>query len=166
MNISELSKKYTVRRLGEEDVPQIVALCSGNPLYYKHCPPFVTEESVREDMCALPPKKTPDDKYFVGYFSGGRLIALLDLITEYPDDETAFIGLFMTDSSAQHKGVGSAIISELCVCMGKNGFKHVRLGWVKGNPQSEGFWHKNGFAETGVVSEQELYTVIVAQREL
>lgn len=43
------------------------------------------------------------------------LIAVMDLILKYPNDETAFIGLFMVDSASQGKGTGTAIIEE-CLC--------------------------------------------------
>lgn len=59
MNIQDFSSRYQVRLLTEQDVEDIFALCSGNPLYYRHCPPFVTRDSVRQDMKALPPHKNP-----------------------------------------------------------------------------------------------------------
>ena len=38
----------------EADLPILLALCRSNPGYYEHCPPFVTEESLRADLAALP----------------------------------------------------------------------------------------------------------------
>lgn len=166
MNAAELSKRYMVKQLEEQDIPAIFRLCCENPLYYRYCPPFVSEQSIRDDMNALPTGKEVADKYYAGYYDGGKLIAVLDLILAYPDKETAFIGFFMTDVSVQGKGIGSGIIGELCAYLAGNGFARVRLGWVRGNPQAEHFWHKNGFAETGAVYETERYAVIVAQREL
>ena len=166
MDVRLFSEKYAVRRMTDADMPLMLGLCRGNPTYYRFCPPFVTEDALRGDLRALPPKKTAEDKYFVGYFDGERLIALLDLIERYPDGNTAFIGFFMTDASVQHKGVGSAIIAELCGFLRAQGFGAVRLGWIKGNMQSKSFWRKNGFTETGVESVQELYTVTIAQKEL
>ncbi|SFH72988.1 hypothetical protein SAMN04487830_106121 [Pseudobutyrivibrio sp. OR37] len=32
-------------------------LCSKNTLYYDYCPPFVTPESIKADMTALPQRK-------------------------------------------------------------------------------------------------------------
>ena len=67
----------------------------------------------------------------------------------------------MTDIEAQNKGLGSFIISELCKVMTGMGMRAVRLGWVKGNPQAEHFWKKNGFVETGATNETDKYTVVV-----
>jgi GNAT superfamily N-acetyltransferase len=90
----------------------------------------------------------------------------MDLILGYPDGETAFIGFFMTDASVQNAGVGSGIVEELCAALSSMGFRSVHLGWVRGNPQAEGFCHRNGFAETGAAYDTDGYTVVVARREL
>ena len=162
----KFSTRYAVRKIIIKDIPQAVRLCKGNPLYYQYCPPFVTEDSILDDMNALPPGKTMEDKYYIGFWDGENLIALMDFIDGFPDSSTAFIGFFMTDKSIQHKGIGSSIIEELCQSLTSLGFAHIRLGWVKGNPQSESFWHKNKFIETGVSYSTDGYQVIVAQREL
>lgn len=164
--INGLSGKYEVRRLSEADITEVLALCEKNTLYYQYCPPFVSEQSIYDDMNALPPGKTVTDKYYVGYYDGERLIAVMDLIMAFPDKTTAFIGFFMTDVDVQSKGLGTSLISELCDTMARIGMKEVRLGWVKGNPQAEHFWKKNGFRETGASNETEEYTVVVAHKEL
>ena len=166
MDISKLSKHYRVRCLDRTDIGAILSLCSGNSLYYRYCPPAVSEQSIICDMEALPPKKRISDKHYVGYFNDGALIAVMDLIEAYPDAKTAFIGFFMTDASVQNKGIGSAIIEEACSFLREAGFTSVRLGWVKGNPQPEHFWHKNGFTETGDTYDTDRYTVLAAERDL
>lgn len=163
---ASLSETYTVRRLEEADLEALLALCRGNPLYYRHCPPEPTPESLRGDMAALPSGKEPEDKYYLGYFQRGRLAAALDLILRYPDDQTAFIGFFMVEKDLQGTGVGTAMMQELFAALHGDGFCAVRLGWAKGNPQSEHFWKKNGFRETGVTYDAGAYTVVVAQREI
>lgn len=162
----KFSDRYSVRKLTVDDVTQAVELCKKNTMYYQYCPPFVTEEAVMDDMNALPKGKNKEDKYYVGYYDGNRLIAVMDLIDAYPNESTAFIGFFMTDVSIQHQGIGTKIVQELGQYLKRQGYQQIRLGWVKGNPQSEAFWHKNGFSETGVSNETNGYTVIVAQRDL
>ena len=49
----------------------LLELCSKNTLYYEYCPPFVSHESIEEDMNAIPPEN--------------KLLAVLDLIDGYPD---------------------------------------------------------------------------------
>lgn len=161
-----LSARFEVRRLTEADIPSVLTLCEGNPLYYRHCPPPPSPETLRADMAALPPRKTLADKYYLGFFETGELAAVLDLITGFPKPEIAFWGFFMLQAGLQGRGVGTALVSELCAALTEQGFRAVRLGWVRGNPQAEHFWKKNGFVETGVSYDGGGYTVVVAQREL
>ncbi len=166
MNIELFSKKYKVQKLSESDTADILDLCAGNPLYYKYCPPFVTKETIANDLKALPPQKTLNDKYYIGYYDNNRLIAIMDLINHFPDDETALIGLFMMHNSEQGKGIGSSIITELTDYLPNEGIKRLRLGWSKENKQSKYFWRKNHFEETGTIADLGEYLVVIAQREL
>ena len=148
------------RRLTEADAAQVCALMQGNPLFYRYHPPQPTPESIRTDMTALPPGKAMEDKWFVGFYDGDCLIAVMDLILNYPAADTAFIGLFMTDVRYQHRGVGSQIVSGLAAYLSACGCEKIRLGVDKGNPQSHAFWTKNRFRTIGearyIVMEREI----------
>ena len=152
MDFNLLSRSYTVRRLDKADVDVIFELMSKNTIFYKYHPPFVTKESIIEDMKALPPQKSYEDKCYIGFFEDNTLIANMDLILAYPTGEIAFIGFFMTDVQYQNKGIGSKIIREVCAHLKSLGYKKVRLGVDKGNPQSYAFWLKNQFS---VINEDE-----------
>ena len=156
MNIRLLSKKYAVRKLGTNDVDIIYDMSCKNEIFYKYHPPFVTKESIVDDMNALPPNKSYGDKYYIGFFEGNSLVANMDLILDYPTDGIAFIGLFMTNIHYQNKGVGSHIIGDVCSHLKQLGYKKIRIGVDKENPQSNSFWQKNGFY---IISEKE-YTVM------
>ena len=163
MEPAGLSSRYGARRLCDSDVGAVYRLSAGNPIFYKYCPPCVTLESIREDMKVLPPGKSGEDKFYVGFFDGSMLIAVMDLILKYPNDETAFIGLFMVDSASQGKGTGTAIIEE-CLCfLKRQGLRRARLGFAKGNCQSEAFWTKNGFVRTGEEVNNGSYTAVVME---
>ena len=152
MDIRLLSKKYKARKLDVSDVDIIYDMSCKNEIYYRYHPPFVTKESIVEDMKALPPNKSYSDKYYVGFWDRDSLVANMDLILGYPTDEIAFIGLFMTNVRYQNKGVGSDIIKGVCSYLKQLGYKKVRIGVDKENPQSNSFWKKNGFC---IISEND-----------
>ncbi len=166
MNLPEISTKYTVRKLAPEDAEQILALELENPMYFEFCPPAPTIGSVLEDMEALPPRKTYDDKFYIGFFQGEELISVMDLILRYPNEDTAFIGFFMMNKAFQGKGVGSDIVKETFKQLKEEGFTHVRLGFMKGNEQSRHFWLKNGFSPTGVETDNGQGIVVVMQKDI
>lgn len=166
MRAELFSDKYTVRTLTGENIDEIYRLFSENVLYYEYCPPFVTRQSIQNDMKALPPEKTLEDKYYVGLYQEDRLIAVMDLIDDYPEKGIAFIGFFMTDLSIQNRGVGSEIIDYLCRYLAGLEYRCVRLAWVKGNPQAEHFWLKNDFIPIMETKSNAADKVILAERLL
>lgn len=166
MDINLLSHQYEVKKILDRDIPEVLNLCAGNPLYYKHCPPSVSIEQIRADLMALPPNKTYEDKHYVGFYSNKELIAVMDLICRYPNDETVFIGFFMTNKKIQGSGIGTNIITECLQSLKLMGYKRVRLGYVKDNPQPKKFWEKNNFKLTGVEDIQKNYTVVVMEKIL
>ena len=166
ININILSRKYKVRRLNENDISIILELCKKNTEYYDYCPPMVDEDSIKEDILALPENITYDDKYYVGLFDDEVLIAILDLITNYPNKETAFIGFFMVNKENHNKGIGFLMIKEICDYLKNVGYKNIRLAWVKGNKQAENFWKKNGFIEIEERKDQNNHSVVLASKNL
>lgn len=106
------------------------------------------------------------DKYYLGFFDGSSLIAVLDYIHCYPDNKTGFIGFFMLSASLQGKGIAGRIIEDVCEQLAKEGVRAARLAWVKGNQQAERFWHKHHFRETGQSSETDGHTIMCAERAL
>ena len=161
-----LSSRYEVRALTEAELPEIYALCQSNPLYYECCGVETSEALIRRDMTLLPPGAAPDQKYYVGFFDAGRLLAVLDLIDGYPEEDVAFIGFFMVHGQASGRGLGTEIIRELCEGLRAADFRRVRLAYEKSNPQSGRFWAKNGFLPLREVSHPEFGTVILAERAI
>lgn len=164
INIRFLSSKYDVRDLLPNDAEMIYSVLKDNGIFYKYHPPMVTVQSILEDMEALPPNKCHDHKHYIGFFQETTLVAVMDLVEHYPHQGTALLGFFAMNSRFQGKGVGTAIISDCIAHLTQSGFKKVRLGMDKGNPQSKAFWLKNDFAFTGEEYESDGSTILVMER--
>ncbi|MGN1398941.1 MAG: GNAT family N-acetyltransferase [Erysipelotrichaceae bacterium] len=117
-------------------------------------------------MRVLPEGVNSDKKYYVGYFNQQQLIALMDLIDGYPQKDKVFIGFFMSDVKIQNCGISSLLISELARYLQSLGYQAIQLAWVKGNPQAEHFWLKNGFVPLKETVGNLPMTVILAERSL
>ena len=166
MNIQFLSYRYAIRDLLPQDAEMIYEVLKANTIFYKYHPPMVTIESILEDMEALPPDKGYEDKHYIGFFGEGTLVAVMDLIEQYPNPETALLGFFAMNAHLQGQGIGTKIISDCVACLAQVGFEKVRLGIDKGNPQSKAFWLKNGFTFTGEEYESDGSTILVMERKL
>lgn len=157
----------TWRYLTQEDAPAVLALCRSNPLYYRYLQEEPSLSGVLDGIFRpLPPGKTYADKFVTGFFENGRLAAMMDLITGYPDAQTAFLGLFMVDAAFQGRGVGRKLVADVLAGLKEAGFSAVRLCRVRGNPQPEHFWALCGFRPTGLEIPQERYTVVVMEHTL
>lgn len=166
LDFSKLSSKFLIRRLDRRDLPAILALQERHPLYYRFCPPTPCREKILEDMAALPPGETSKDKHYLGFFDGEDLVAILDVITAYPKEDTVFWGFFMVAKERSGKGVGSGLVREALQELKAQGYSSVRLGTMKGNPQSKAFWAKCGFMEMGIEARNDQGVMLVLSKEL
>ena len=166
-NVMEFSSIYNVRKMTESDLSQICRLMEENEQYYQYCGKSYSMEDVKNDLYITPPRKTLEDKYYVGYFDEeGILVAVMDFIDKYPDERTAFIGFFMVNADFQGRGIGSFLISELFQYLKSLEYERIRLGYVEGNEQSRNFWLKNGFQDTGLRNQADTYTVVVMNKDI
>ena len=165
-DVRMFSRRYAVRALGPGDMEVLMAFCGTNPGYFEAVGQALSRAELERSMTLLPPGKTLADKHFVGFYDGaGRLTSLVDLIEGYPDGETAYIGLFMTDGTRGGQGIGSAVIGELLDALRALGFARVRLAYGRDDPRAAHFWEKNGFRPL-YGAAHEYGPMIVAQREL
>lgn len=165
IDISMLSNQYRVRRLDDADADGILAFCQKNTLYYQYCGAETSKEQVLNDLHITPPGVDIADKYYVGFFKGEEMVAVLDLIDGYPEPNNGYIGFFIMNAALQGKQIGSAIIQDVCAYLKQLGKTEIRLGIAKDNPQANHFWKKNGF----IVIEEvdcEGWTVLVAEKKL
>ena len=166
IEINKLSTKYKVKELKASDAPAVLKLECTTPLYFEHCPPTPSIQSVLDDMKALSPKRSLEDRYYIGFFEEKELIAIMDLILYYPNEDTAFIGLFMVLSDKQGTGVGTETIDECFSELREISFSAIRLGYMKENSQSATFWNKNNFVPKGIESDNGQGTIVIMERQL
>lgn len=160
-----IRRPFPVYRLSEADISELYRLCVGNPRYYAYLKCEPAPETLKGELTALPQGKSLEDKYFVGIYEGDRMIAILDLITGYPDERTAFIGWFMVDGGLHGQGIGTKLVGELLGYLRGKGFSSVRLGCIMENIEGRRFWEKQGFSYTGKQWTTKDYTVLVMQRD-
>ena len=165
IDTDKLSMRFSVRAMNDLDADEILGLCLENTQYYEYCGKQPSKELILNDLHVTPPGIEPSRKHYIGFFEGGVLMAIMDLIDGYPDSEHCFIGFFMMNRRFQGNNLGSAIIGEVCGYLREAGYKAVMLGIDKDNPQSNHFWKKNGFLVIRQV-EQDAGTILVAEKKL
>lgn len=165
-DINNISTKYTAKEITKDNAIEVFDIMKDNPLYFENLKEEASLNHVYHDIEALPPNKEYKDKYYFGLYDNDEMIAIVDLIDSFPNNETAFIGFFMMNKKYQLQAIGSSIINEMIAYLKNIGLKYIRLGYVKTNNQSKGFWYKNQFKPTGVESKNDNYTVVILERKI
>ena len=153
ISISDFNKNYTIKKLTENDVDIIFNLYKSNNRYFDYLGIVPTIESILEDMYSLPKGIDIKNKYFIGYFNENKLVALIDLIDGYPNEDEAYIGLFMINKNYQNQGIGTSIFNELKQSLTNQNFSKIKLAYINDNIEANNFWHKLGFMEDGKTSK-------------
>lgn len=161
---ARFSGAYRVRLLEEEDIPAVLELYRTNPLFFGSSGQNPGMEQVRRDMTVMPPGVGAGRKYFVGFYEGKMLAAVLDLIDGYPTRDTAYIGLFMVSGPLSGEGRGTALVESLWDYLRQTGISVLRLAYDRENPQSSHFWRKNGFRPIYDTSHPDYGELTVAER--
>lgn len=165
IDIERLSDTYQVRALKLDDVPMILGFCREQTQYYAYCGEEITAERIEHDLLFVPPGFEMERKFYVGFFEGDKLTAVMDFLYGYPDDACAFIGFFMVRQGLQGRGVGSRIAARAFEYLKAQDIETCRLAIDGGNPQSKHFWRKNGFDVVNTVRQEE-GTILVAEKRL
>ncbi len=166
-DIGMLSSEFAVRRITEAEISEVYRLCRENRRYYRNLKTKPTLRGLTEVISEVPEGTAPEAKHFVGFYDGeGRLTAILDLITGYPEDDDAFIGWFMVDANMQGRGIGSQIFADVRAAMSGQGFDFLSVGVSKENSDAIDFWQKQGFAFSGKELEWNGRNVILMERSI
>ena len=167
LDIGTLSTQYSVKKITEADISPVYRLAKSNTRYYEYLGTIPTRESLTEVISELPDGVNPTCKHFVGFYSDDDvLVAVMDLITGYPENDDAFIGWLMVDGAMQGRGVGSGIFADVRAAMKAAGYDYLSLGCIESNEEAIAFWKGQGFRETGAATETDGYTVVTLARSI
>ena len=164
--LGTLSCAYDVRRITEEDIADVYALAKANRLYYEYMHTKPTVAGLTEIISQVPEGAAPTDKYFVGFWQGDSLVAIMDLICGYPERDDAYIGWFMVDTELHRQGVGSSIFADVRAALAAAGYDRIELCVIRENVEAKGFWEAQGFSPTGGVTDKGEYTVVSYARDI
>jgi GNAT superfamily N-acetyltransferase len=147
-----VTDELTLRQLEGSDVMAVQRLIEADPDYARRVsgkPPGPDE--AHHLLTERPPTLAPDHKVVLGVFRGTTLVALIDLLREWPDAGTVHIGLLQVHAQYQGQGVG-------------RGAHDLLLRWIKEWPKATQlraaivetnakhaapFWEALGYTPTG-----------------
>lgn len=172
-DISMLSSEYEVRRIGEADIEDVYRLSRSNRKYYRSIGKEPKRRNLTDVITDVPDGVPVKSRHFFGFYDRNendgadeKLVAVLDLITGYGENDDAWIGWFMVDAELQGQGIGSQIFADVRAAMKGQGFDYLSLGVIKENEDAIEFWKNQGFSMTGEETERDGRTVLTMGRNI
>lgn len=165
LDIMNLTQNYRVESMTNH-LGALAGIYQENAQYFQAMGKEVPTENLWEDLVAVPEGKSVVDKCFLGFWEGEKLVAVLEMLADYPGENVIYIGLFMLAADRQGKGEGGRIMEEVFTWLKSDGYGWVSLDYTYGNQQSEAFWKKLGFRGNGDVRAIGNYAAIGMERKL
>lgn len=140
---------FEVRRLGHDDVDALQDLfdrCADHFVLHDGEP--APPDGAAIEMDDVPAGWTVRDKHVHGIADSrdrGRLVALIESVTRYPDDATWFLGLLLVDPAHRGSGLGTAVLAGFEAMARREGYAGVRLAVIAANAAGRRFWDRHGF---------------------
>ncbi len=167
LDIATLSTQFGVRKITESDISAVYRLAKSNRRYYRYLGRIPTRESLTEIISEVPEGVSRSCKHFVGFYNEDDvLVAVMDLITGYPESDDAFIGWLMVDGEMQGRGIGSGIFADVRAAMKAAGYDYMALAVVKENEEALKFWKDQGFKVKKESVSTDGYEVYVMDRDI
>ena len=104
-------------------------------------------EAASDLLEALPPGRSHEQKLVLGLArgDGGPLVAVIDVVRDFPDAKDWFVGLVLIDPAERGRGIGAAVMGDLEAWFRQEGAVASYLAVLERNPDAQGFWIRQGY---------------------
>ncbi len=103
----------------------------------------------------LPLGKALHDKFVWGVFDDGAVVAVIDLIRDYPTPDTWVLGLLFVTPQLRNEGLGARMIDAVCRHAAEEGGAKLRLAVTHKNTDAQRFYVRAGFSNAGTRDRRE-----------
>lgn len=138
-------QNFSIRLLENSDIPLVQKFFENNSDFFLivgEKPKFNEAERI---FALLPKNKTLDSKFLIGLFEGEKLIAFVDMIQDYPENNQWSIGYYIIDIDYRNKGIGFELFKGIENILLSLGAKSVQIVIQEQNNRGLKFWEKVGF---------------------
>ncbi len=144
------------KRVGVESVELVQQILDQAPRYRMNVDGITDSPNDGKDsLAAIPPNCSTDQKHFLIFYQDDSAIGVADLIQDFPEKGTAFLGLLLLREDHQGRGLGLKTY-QLVEDLARNQLQceKIRLAIVDSNPVQP-YWEKMGFIPTGEIKPHE-----------
>lgn len=139
---------FQIRLLTTADQEALLELEQSNSRYHQYfsADPLTLTE-VQHDLTAHPDELAAEQKQVFGFYLANRLVAVLDLLNQYPQEQFLFIGLLMVNQQVQRKSIGKVIVTGLMQAALQSNITAIQLTRVTADRGVATFWQQLGFED-------------------
>ena len=162
-----------MRDVDQADVDELQRLLESVPGYAERITGYPPGPSdALSALIGCPPEFDPRDKWDVGLWSDGDLVAFADVLRGYPSADVAYVGLLIVRGDRHGRGFGRLLHDRVMDrLLAHGGMRRMRLGIIATNASvAQPFWSTLGYRPTG---EEKPYrydkltsTVTIWERDL
>ncbi|WP_048000921.1 GNAT family N-acetyltransferase [Lactiplantibacillus herbarum] len=146
--LQEQLPNFKIKLLTLADQEALMQLEQSNPEYHQYFSPEpLTAAEVERDLTAHPDELAAEQKQVFGFYLANHLVAVLDVLSQYPQEQCLFVGLLMVNQAYQRKTVGSVIATGLMQAALQSDIKMIQLTRVSADEGVAHFWQKLGFED-------------------
>ena len=157
---------YKILKLTKDNAGELQKLLEQSNDYYKLAfQRDVESNDAQELLTMLPEGKTSENKFNYGIYDSNELIGVIDLIKDYPEEKTWFLGLLLINPHQRGNGLGAKVFNSLQSNLKNTDAKKIKLSVVEQNIKALDFWKKLNFKEIEKKVEGK-NTMIYFQRDL
>ena len=132
-----------------ENAGAVQRLLETDPTYFElvqNGPPGPAE--AQSLSSALPAGKTYEDKFILALSdAAGEIVALIDLIRDYPEPGHWYLGLLFVAPDRRGAGLGARIVTDIEAALRAEGAVRLRMAAIERNTGALRFWLRQGFRE-------------------
>ncbi|PLZ86379.1 MULTISPECIES: GNAT family N-acetyltransferase [Fischerella] len=148
------SLQFSTRFLNTADILQLAEFCIiCNDFFELVEKQTASENTAREILQARPSAVPPDNKIVLGFETDKQLVAVVELLRDYPQQNTWFVGLLLLLPEYRCSGYGTQLWQAIEKWIGEAGATEVKLIVQEQNPRARLFWERMGFSFEASVTQ-------------
>lgn len=138
---------YSYEKITDANQQEAFSIYLANAEYFALTKEIPHIEQIKADATSLPPGLDSTHKHFVLVRYNGESVVVLDLLTDYPEEHEAFLGLLLVKEKGL--GHGGEILQLLEEQLATHGYTSLALAVLQNNHPGLTFWRKMDFKEIG-----------------
>lgn len=141
---NEIYEITMLTQVNQEEIQTLCHSCNDYFIMSQGCKTIGNEAA--EILSSIPPNNDIKDKSVIGiYNSSKKLVGLVDLIKNYPKEDTWIIGLMLIEPNERRQKIGQEIDKLIKTYISSKGGKAIHLGVLRENISGRKFWESQGY---------------------